>query len=276
MFKTAACLQAASMLVACQGHISPNSNVQGYVTNGESVLWPDGMARVCWENGSEATAEYESLVKSAVIEQYNGRTIVKFLGWDRCAPDSQGIRIRIVETVPLVREYGRYLDGLAGGLQLNFTFELQYSGNSLCSTSEDFRKICIRDYALHEFGHAIGLRHENSRPGSACANDVFQGAGEPGAIVVGEYDPFSIMNYCMNQENVELGRRSALSEGDVATINEYYGGQFQFDGSDQAVQCQTGGGRWRSGIHCCFNPSIVDPTSVSYRLCLDETSHHTR
>ena len=92
------------------------------------------------------------------------------------------------------------------------TFWMEDNGGSL-------KRIPRMEYiAVHEFGHVLGFQHEQDRP-EAEARDCPGSTSVPGGIVLGLYDPESIMNYCGEHGN----NSGTLSEGDIANVRDLYG-----------------------------------------------------
>ncbi|MDB5104806.1 MAG: serine/threonine kinase [Fibrobacteres bacterium] len=81
-----------------------------------------------------------------------------------------------------------------------------------------YHKVALLAQAIHEFGHLLGLAHEQNHVGkpASCEFKVDNLTSES----LGEYDESSIMNYC----NTNYARRqSTPSCGDIASIRTMYG-----------------------------------------------------
>lgn len=192
-------------------------------TVGESPAartWPGNKIYYTYDAGLSA-ASVANL--NAAIAHYHARTSVRFI--------PRTTETNFVHVIPSTPSDCRAQAGMVGGMQLLW-----------------FGEACAVPNAIHEFGHALGLYHEFSRPDrDQNINILFQNmisgtegnfvSGIYGAVPVGPYDFGSIMHYnafAFSKDGVSptitkkdgttagIGNATALSPGDLAALLVMY------------------------------------------------------
>lgn len=201
---------------------SSNPHIGKYANVLSASVWRDGSKvideiNVCWESLTPELEGERAIVEQAVHETWERASALRFRGWDKCVLGNHGVRIMIDDSGPMTKGLGRQLDRVENGMILNLTYKLYQP------RAPGGKNNWIYASAVHEFGHAIGLAHEQNKydaPGECWPlRSGSNGDKCVGAECLTPYDPHSVMNYC----NSVWNNNGKLSDLDKKAVMELYG-----------------------------------------------------
>jgi len=180
-------------------------------------------------------------VRTVLKETWSRYSAVEFLDWRQCDTigDTSGyVGLYIHSKAENKASVGVHAKGLTTvenpGVQFkpfgNFSQCITYNGST---TKMQYSFDCVEQYAIHEFGHVIGMQHEWRHPSApaTCAERPKDGEAiltwtqaSNGYFVTPGYDRKSIMVYgtdCADVEGVRFGN-TRLSAKDIRAVNYLY------------------------------------------------------
>ena len=204
----------ALLIMTCSCYQSPHqSELKGFIsTLGKS--WPSKDISVCFEDNS-LILDMETV--SAAVHKAYAEAGFNFNGWSICtSTDTLSIKVRFDpnSSISVTAAQGPALAGVSSGIILGMKGDecsVFFSGSH-----------CEENTAIHEFGHALGLHHEmNRRDNSTCEYAQFE-TDVVAVVQIGDFDEYSIMNYCSLFKNNAENKFQGLSKGDLDAIHTLY------------------------------------------------------
>ncbi len=179
---------------------------------------------VCWY--TSGYAKEKGIIQHAVWQTWERAANIKFTWRDSCPTtgNEKFVKVQMRAAPGEIMAGGRSSVGMAALTAPSYvmpavdkeetgtgvTFWVEPNGNS--------NQPRLEHVAVHEFGHVLGIIHEQNRPEAEARECKDNSSVEPGTTV-GPYDRDSIMNYCTSTGNA-IG---VLSEVDIWGARELYG-----------------------------------------------------
>lgn len=192
----------------------------------EHIRWEIRTINVCWVAPLPEHAAYRDMVRDAMQATWVKQSSLQLTGWGECQPNEKAVHI-----VVGVGEWPRAAVGKTAyfsdpSMWLNFELDKHRAFKGCAGKLEQ----CIRVIAVHEFGHMLGLIHEQDRPDTPdeCQKSLavdqinLNNRNAADLQMLTRYDAKSVMNYC-NKDNYAAKLESMLSADDIAAVRLLFG-----------------------------------------------------
>jgi len=202
----------------------------------QNRLWTenDFPLSVCFQTTGDGDAFDRGLVRNAVESTWasTSQSQIAFTDWGFCFDNDAGADIRIFLDSSVSRSGTFYGQGSA-------------SRRIKLRTSRSSNNANLKFAYVHEFGHALGLEHEQDHPDSTCTDERHDLVSS--AVPVTPYDEAAVMNYC------------APSTETLSQYEMMFGKLIYPDGSSLPISCKSGCFEGASERFMRTDGSIQDP-----------------
>jgi hypothetical protein len=203
MLARSSSMTAAGVLAVTLAACEPAEKVELMTTQQPLIVQPeaelyavgDFPLKVCFrpDNGNDegdGTPAQRAEVRARVEKAWEGlpRSAIGFTGWETCvSEDDSAFKINLDSSVD---------NGLYRWAAKSMRLPIGSTNRYIYAT-------------IHEFGHALGIVHEQAHPDKpdTCGHDESLPSDD---IVLTEYDPDAVMNYCAPPNPTELTDREKL------------------------------------------------------------------
>ncbi|HYX32240.1 MAG TPA: hypothetical protein VE954_03950 [Oligoflexus sp.] len=211
-------LSLAALLMQSGCSIQEQSKVSGYVTSIDNERWQSRIVDVCFTQDDPRFETAKGIIVGGLQTEY-GKAGFQFNVLQNC---SDVIKIKITFE-PGSNSRADFVGSNDPTVFLGTDHPCQ-TANSIAVSY--LSSNCLRNVAIHEFGHVLGFHHEMNRRDNygECSRDQTDGYGEPETIQVGDYDAASVMSYCHLDRKNNSNELMSLSQGDIGALDEMYSG----------------------------------------------------
>lgn len=190
------------------------------------IRWDIKSIKVCWIAPDPDHAALRDLVRASVEATWVKQSGLQLTGWGTCQADEKAVRIAVRHDLWPRAHIGKMAYETLPSMFLNFELDKMRGWERCRGRLEQ----CIRATSVHEFGHMLGLIHEQDRPDvsdkcrlSLSADQInlnIHNATDLQLLTL--YDDQSVMNYC-NAARWSAPVEQLLSAGDIKGIRTLFG-----------------------------------------------------